>query len=317
MSPALRALLTRVIDYAGMFPPAKLPLNRAIRAYGKYRQQVECWMLGRFICTAPQLAELENYHDEYFVEGTPVGFSILGRGGDTVDSFSDNLKQDLQEIDDFQKLHGPCVKPDVYEFKCAIPVTSLYPVLVQQVSARELRPLSPFVEFAQPAPAPMLDAIKIIGQSNGARGTANPSGPVGFKLRCGGLEATAFPSVEIVSAVIAACRDHAVPLKFTAGLHHPIRRFDPEMKTHAHGFLNLFVAGVLASAQRIDETRIREIVADENAADFTFGADSLSWKDLRADLAQINQARRTAVTSFGSCSFDEPRDDLRAMGLLR
>src|SRR5262249_54512590 len=64
-----------------------------------------------------------------------------------------------------------------------------------------------------------------------------------FKLRCGGLEASTFPSVEQVSAAIAACRDASVPLKFTAGLHHPIRHFSGEVQTKMHGFINVFVAG--------------------------------------------------------------------------
>jgi hypothetical protein len=31
MSAGLRALLTGIVDYAGLFPPAKLPLDQAIR----------------------------------------------------------------------------------------------------------------------------------------------------------------------------------------------------------------------------------------------------------------------------------------------
>jgi len=42
----------------------------------------------------------------------------------------------------------------------------------------------------------------------------------------------------------------------------------------------------------------------------------LRWKTYRAKTAQIEAARREFITSFGSCSFDEPRDDLRALGLI-
>jgi hypothetical protein len=41
----------------------------------------------------------------------------------------------------------------------------------------------------------------------------------------------------------------------------------------------------------------------------------LSWRDWRVPTDQI-AAHRTFITSFGSCSFDEPREDLRALHLL-
>src|SRR5207244_5130871 len=47
----------------------------------------------------------------------------------------------------------------------------------------------------------------------------------GFKLRCGGLEAASFPTAEQIAFVLARCSDSAgeVPIKFTAGLHHPVQ----------------------------------------------------------------------------------------------
>src|SRR5205814_236664 len=67
----------------------------------------------------------------------------------------------------------------------------------------------------------------------------------GFKLRCGGPTAASFPSPEQVANVLVACRDAGIPLKATAGLHHPFRHYDESLKTEVHGFLNLFVASVL------------------------------------------------------------------------
>ena len=39
------------------------------------------------------------------------------------------------------------------------------------------------------------------------------------------------------------------------------------------------------------------------------------WREWKISTAKITQ-RRQLVTSLGSCSFDEPRDDLRALGLF-
>ena len=57
MQPSLRTLLTEIVDYAGLFPPAKLQLDEAIRNYARYLRGPEAWMLGRFVCPAARLRE--------------------------------------------------------------------------------------------------------------------------------------------------------------------------------------------------------------------------------------------------------------------
>jgi hypothetical protein len=138
----------------------------------------------------------------------------------------------------------------------------------------------------------------------------------GFKLRCGGLEAAAFPSVEQVAYALAECRDKRVPFKATAGLHHPIRRFDASVQCMMHGFLNVFGAGFLAGARNLSRQELGGILADENPQNFAIEQDHFRWKSVRASTDEVSAARKHALISFGSCSFDEPRDDLRSMGWL-
>jgi hypothetical protein len=140
--------------------------------------------------------------------------------------------------------------------------------------------------------------------------------PPGFKLRTGGVDSAAFPSPEEVAGVICACRDARVPMKCTAGLHHPIRRHDAGIDTKMHGFLNVFGAGVLAAARDLDPVITCDILKDENAANFHFDEDGFHWNKLSANTSEIETARQSNVISFGSCSFDEPRDDLRTLGLM-
>ena len=127
----------------------------------------------------------------------------------------------------------------------------------------------------------------------------------GYKLRCGGLVAASVPSPEVVALTICGCLGWALPLKFTAGLHHPIRHFDTGLKTSMHGFLNVFVAGVLAVARQLTADQVREIIEDKEPSNFVFDDKELRWKTLRASTKQITAARRKAIISFGSCSFDE------------
>jgi hypothetical protein len=57
-SRAIRTLLEGLIDYAGLFPPAKLPMEEAVRNYAHYREAEFSWALGRFVVPAARIAEV-------------------------------------------------------------------------------------------------------------------------------------------------------------------------------------------------------------------------------------------------------------------
>jgi Tfp pilus assembly ATPase PilU len=78
----------------------------------------------------------------------------------------------------------------------------------------------------------------------------------------------------------------------------------------------VFGAGIFAYANYLNEREITEIINDENPHDFVFENDKFIWKDLSADTESISNARSGFVTTFGSCSFEEPRGDLKALGMF-
>jgi hypothetical protein len=82
-----------------------------------------------------------------------------------------------------------------------------------------------------------------------------------------------------------------------------------------HGFLNVLGAGVLAAEHRWSENQTQKMLAAEKASSFSFDDETFAWREWKITTAQI-AARRRLVTSLGSCSFDEPRDDLRGLALL-
>ena len=125
-----------------------------------------------------------------------------------------------------------------------------------------------------------------------------------------------FPSPDKVAAFIRAAVKFEQPFKLTAGLHHPVRHRDEDVGATMHGFLNLLFATVLALEHELDESRIQEIVEDEDAGAFVFEEDGIRWHDLDADIDQLRMARSDVVLSIGSCSFDEPREDLVDLGWL-
>ena len=110
MFASVRALLTGIIDYAGMFPPAKLPLDQAIRNYARYRTEPESWMLGRFICPAARLEERGPFIWKLFRTGQPLRISTLGRSGVNVSEYMAGLQKDHDVISDFHKRHGRQVR---------------------------------------------------------------------------------------------------------------------------------------------------------------------------------------------------------------
>jgi hypothetical protein len=137
----------------------------------------------------------------------------------------------------------------------------------------------------------------------------------GYKLRTGGVTADAFPSSMQIAQALVTPATHQVPIKFTAGLHHPLRQYRDEVQTKMHGFLNVLGAAVLAAEYKWGANQTAFMLEDESADSFSFTDEFFAWRDWKIDTARL-QYRRQFVTSFGSCSFDEPREDLRALQLL-
>jgi hypothetical protein len=326
MVPSLRVLLDGVLDYAGLFPPARLSLDQAIRDYACSRQEPEGWMLGRFVCPASRLAELAPYRDELLSVGPPFVFSVLLRAAESPDTFLAGLRADLAAVAAFTRHHGDRVVVDAAEFRLSAESAAsaeagcaLLEGMGRLIAADGPPVVQLYAELPPGSDGRAQTALVVAGLVRYSASTtpARLRGSLaGFKLRCGGLEPSAFPSAEQVAVTLTACRNAAVPLKFTAGLHHPVRHYDAGVRTHAHGFLNVFVAGVLAHARALAEADVRRIVEDEDAGHFAFDDHGLRWQDLHATLAEIAAAREKAVTSFGSCSYAAPRDGLRALGLL-
>jgi hypothetical protein len=317
MFASLRALLDGVIDYAGLFPPAQLSLDQAIRSYARYRQEPASWMLGRFVCPAGRLAELVAYREHLLRDGPPFSFTVLARGGKNPLSLYDELLQDLSEIGVFEKELAGRVRIEVMELTLAWARMLTRFHLLNSTSEWREQELTPFCEMVWPSDwrTSVKRFIEDLNKPRIVFDVPDSGERCGFKLRCGGLQASAFPTSDQIAFTIVTCRDSDVPLKFTAGLHHPIRRFDLGLQTHMHGFVNVFGAGVLAHARHLNEERLCAILEDDDPQNFIFDDDGFRWKHIHATTEEIVAARREVV-SFGSCSFDEPREDLQKLGWL-
>ncbi|MBS1262752.1 MAG: hypothetical protein MAG453_02115 [Calditrichaeota bacterium] len=322
---ASRSLFRGLIDYAGLFPPSQLPLDEAIRNFARYREENDRWMLSRFIIPAGKLEELDGYSDELFTRRPPFRFSVIVPGTSSFDSFLASFRGNLRRIQQFERRHGDRVRVEMLETKLPI----------DEASAENPETLLPFFESLERA---VLDEIgrslplfaevpwggdydvafehvsTAIGWYNG-----QPEGrriQVGFKLRCGGVEPADVPEPEVVASAIFHTLRAKIPFKATAGLHHPVRHYRDEFGGMMHGFLNVFGAGVLGRVHRLDRDELLEIVREDDPRAFKLTERSFSWRALSASIDDVERARAENFISYGSCSFDDPREDLVRLKLL-
>ena len=317
MTHSAKSLLDGIIDYAGLFPPARLPMVEAFSRFVKHRSSDDGWMLARFVCPAARLDELEPLIEAADPSQLPIAISVLGRGGDTLESFLESVEQDTRSITGFSARQTDRALVDVYEVR--LPEAGGAKVAVEkawkQLTLDGSRSLTSFFEVSLLGEwRPRLPAA-----AAAVRDTNRDTGDhtrVGLKIRCGGLDASAVPEVAAVAAAIATCRATGVPLKATQGLHHPFRHHDPELDADVHGFINLFVASALAHVHDLPVKTLIGIVDETNPEAFVIEPQRLVWRDYDASADAIAEARRSVLTSFGSCSFSEPRDDLRTLGIV-
>ena len=295
---SLRALLENAIDYAGLFPPAGLALEPALRNHAEYVRSPDRWMLGAFILPIGKFAAARN-HLAGFEPEHPLKISALGPKTAKAADFRPKLETAAEAIKQFIAEHKGVAS--IEQFEMPLPAGPVADSLgVARATLGDLA-LNIFWEASADSAPGTIEALAGSG--------------AGFKLRTGGVTGDAFPTGAQISRALVAAVRHRVPIKFTAGLHHPVRIFHESVGGKMHGFLNVLGAGVFAAEHRWSETQTQEMLTDERADSFVFDEDAFRWRDWKISPAQI-KARRRLVTSLGSCSFDEPRDDLRKIGLF-
>ncbi len=326
MKKSLKAFMSDMIDYAGLFPPAELSLDKAIYNYAAYREGAESWMLSRFIIPASKLERLDSYGEELFSEEQPFAFSVLGGGTRTVSEFEEEVEAASEACSSFRSRHGQRVTTEVLEMKLpreaalsgdAELVAGLLDKAVDTLTAAPSGVRALFVEglFEESWKKDMEAVAGGISAHNG-RECPEPYLGTGYKLRCGGVEAHMFPSAEQVAFTLNRARKHDVPVKCTAGLHHPVRHYSAEVQARMHGFLNVFGGAMLAYAHDFSDDELLQVLSEEDPDHFVFTDQSFSWKDYSVPTETIRELREVALISYGSCSFDEPREDLQGLGLL-
>lgn len=313
---SVETLMTGLIDYAGLFPPSQLDMETATQNYARDLRSQHERFLSRFICPAKRLTELTN-HAASMMPGT-YATSGYREHVDFQDPWQvsaiiiGDLKENLELVYSFNEHHdneaNGLAMVDAIELRVNTPG--------EIDEALEIIP-----EMIVPAFELPREAI-FEGDPRGFVAAIAGSGAVA-KIRCGGVSHDLYPSSEDIARFIGACHQADVPFKATAGLHHPIRAeqpltYEPDAPRGVmHGFINVFIgAALIRYAKGFSEANAIEVLNETDPKAFTFEDQRVGWRDFFIDVAQLAQAREAFATGYGSCSFKEPVDGLKELGLL-
>ena len=300
-SSCVECLLERLIDYAGLFPPASLAMRPALENYGAYLRSEWNWILGRFIVSASRLGEFEDaFSTVPAAPGAPPEnwrLSVL---------LGDDRAGDLASVGEFNtRMAGSGAGRNAV----------VESVEVKVASADEI------ARLARSIPPELTAYFEIPASSYGECIAALAGCDRRAKIRTGGETADKFPAPESVIDFIRLCAAARVPFKATAGLHHPVRsehRLTYQSDSPSgmmHGFLNVFLAAAFLRGGMEPELA-RELLTEQSPQAFHFDRDRIAWRQHRLSQSEIAAARQSFAISFGSCSFTEPVGDLRSLKLL-
>jgi len=290
----IRPLLAGIVDYAGLFPPASLAMSKAASNYALYRNGTHAWMLGRFVLPVSRLTEFAFAVQQMPVESetsTPWKLSVLV-GVDWLG--------EMRIVEEFNR-KMTFAKIDAVETRAS--------------KAEEIS------RFQQGVTAGMEVYIEVPVDSDPELLAAIASAGVRAKVRTGGRTAEVFPTTANLVRFIQRCVTAGVRFKATAGLHHPMRSsyrltYAPNSPSGPmFGFLNVFLAAAFAR-QGMSATELALVLEEQSPEAFQFDGNTILWRGHLLEQQDIEMARATVATSFGSCSFREPVDELTSLGML-
>lgn len=302
---ARRSALRGLIDYAGLFPPASLEMKTAVADYRAAQASREAWIVDRFICPAARLEDFVAVLAPTMTAGEePWRLAVTTGPG-----WTESLTPDAGAARTFADTVGSAASIELVEIGVPSEIATDPRILAADVG-EVLRAFEAMVLFEIPwdaDPSGPFDVLRSVRQETGRA--------VGVKIRCGGLTAALFPEPHEVARFVAAAGHRALPMKATAGLHHPFRHTDPATNFTHHGFVNLLMAAALAS-QGADEPVLSEVLADADANSFSIERGGLGWRDRKISADALDAVRSNVFIGYGSCSFDEPVRDLAELGVL-
>lgn len=274
-----------MVDDAGLFPPAALDPEPAVRRHFEFLGGPGGRMLNRFVVPANLAAGVAKEAESNRGE---LNLAVV-------------LPSDSTQWREAWSACAPCHGwVDSLEFR----VTSAAEVVAVKKLLAQLKG-HPAQLYAEVPFGP--DQGELLFMLGGL------DEDLGIKARLAGATPGAVPGVEDLAGWIREAAAMEVPFKFTAGLHRAIRMHDPQAGEVRHGFLNVLVASAAAVALEVNRNQIADILSRTEGSAFEWGDAGVRVGEFRLDLADLDQLSGVCG-GFGSCSLEEPLGDLRAMG---
>lgn len=293
MVTGLQSWLDGAFDYAGLFPPANLGMESALREYIDLHDQPAGFLVDRFLVPAKRFTEMAGLLESVGVQqGFPV--SVIGSpyAPGSIDA-------------DWKACTDPRVEVSAYELKCppgAVPKGLLKEV--KKSAAADVLGDDFFLEFAWDE-----------HQEDNLAEAASTLEDIGFKARTGGLTSADFPSPGQLAEWIVMTASLDASVKFTAGLHEAFRYHDDQLGVMRHGFLNVLTAFVLARAEDLGIEGITEILEETAPRRFNLGRAHLGFAGHEVPWEEVEDAMDW-FRGIGSCSILEPYQALDRLHLL-
>ena len=277
---SLCALLERSIDYAGMFPPCSLELEPALANQASYVRLPESWMLNAFVLPVAKFDAAKQFLS-HFDPTHPLCISALGPRTENATAFRNALGETDAAIRSLSAHNVDLVSITQLEM--------FLPDDVDSSGLKEARSIVGSLPAFWEAPAERAQrTIALLAEHN-----SNLDHPTfGYKMRTGGVTADAFPTSAQIALALVTPATHQVPIKFTAGLHHPLRQYREEVQTKMHGFLNVLGAAVLAAEHKWDAAQTAGMLEDEAAGSFKFDDEFFAWRDWKIDIRRLKRSAK-------------------------
>lgn len=280
--PAQHFFLQSLVDYAGTFPPAALPLAESLSRFRSYQQGLAPSMLGRFICTGSALAEVADLIEP----GDRLLLSVL---------LSDPEEVSLVEA-----------------FHARVPSAVRVDTVETAWSGADWLQRWNYRLFFEVTPPHFEEAAAFCAPHHGR---------LGLKLRTGSVKPEGIPAAEQLVAFLENAHRQRVPYKFTAGLHHswagayPLTYAEQAPRARLFGFVALFGLACLHWCGQLEGDQLLQALQQDGPL-ITVDAQGLGFAGHLCSSEVVAEYRQQGGRSFGSCSFDEPLEELKEMGWI-
>lgn len=311
MSKSARELLAESIDYNGFFENEPLSLREALREFAALQQSAWKSAISRFVIPHHLLSELPRFADRRDRIKGALNLCIVGPKVETLQEFRNrvlNIEQDILKVHsgfpgesrtNILELMLP--RKSVEKVSPEELVKALEAVVITSANSR-LLPHRVYFEIPQDKTDVELakKIIKVIAVHNKSILKRKIDNYLfsGFKLNVGNGPETAPPDSRYLAEILLYARDANVALKFGGDLSGTLPKYDYNTNKNSHGFLNVFMAGILAYTQDLNVEETIEVLEEKNPDNFIIRDGYVAWKALAAPTMEIKMLRMLSITSM-------------------